>query len=279
MSSVYEITTMKFIAAVEEQGYLPWQKPWQVRPQMNYLSKHAYNGANVWFTLLARQGSPYWLTFNQAKELGGYIKAGTKGIAIVFAGKQDKQDIETGEIGSKMVFRYFTVFNLAQIDGLVIPEEEESKRALVFDIKWLKENPEFPTIRFIGNSAFYSPDEDSITVPPMEQLKWESVEAFHAVLFHELSHATGHSKRLARELKSYEASPEQYSFEELIAEISAAICLSAFGLSHELVLNNSVAYTQGWLKKLSAQPDWLIKASSKAQASAEWIISRLTKGE
>ena len=67
-------------------------------------------------------------------------------------------------------------------------------------------------------------------MPAIKQFK--SAELYHATLFHELIHATGHTSRLGRELTPYLMSRESYGKKELIAEVgrrgSATIASSSF---------------------------------------------------
>ena len=76
-SSVYEIITNQILAALE-QGEIPWRKPWRVLPPANLITKKPYRGINVFLLGFAGYGSQYWLTFNQARQLGGNIRRGER---------------------------------------------------------------------------------------------------------------------------------------------------------------------------------------------------------
>lgn len=269
MATVYEATTSKFITLVEQQGYLPWQKPWQLTERQNYFSKRPYHGANVLFTMLGDIDCPFFATFKQITEAGGQVAKGAKGVPIVFAGKREVAD---EEITSKTIFRYFTVFSLRQTTGLTLPELTTNRQRIAVNLAKL-ESGAFPVINYLGDAAYYSPSSDTLTLPTNITDDYE----FHSCLFHELAHSTGHPSRLHRELVSQKANEEAYSFEELVAEISAAFCMAHFGLTTTKTELNSVAYVRNWLQKLAYQPDWLIKAASRAQKAADYIISNLTK--
>ena len=81
-----------------------------------------YRGINVF--LLGCQGfsSPYWLTFKQAKALGGSVRKGERATPVVFWKWIERQisDPETGEIETKQIplVRYYSVFNVEQCDRL-----------------------------------------------------------------------------------------------------------------------------------------------------------------
>ena len=67
--------------------------------------------------------SSYWVTFKQAKKLGGSIKKGSRGTPVVFWNWTERKDKDTDETIRIPFLRYYTVFNLEQTDGIEIPEE------------------------------------------------------------------------------------------------------------------------------------------------------------
>jgi len=79
MPTVFEIVTERITAKLE-QGVIPWRRPWHAESGLprNLVSGKEYRGINVF--LLGCQGyeSQYWLTFRQAKELGGSVRKGEK---------------------------------------------------------------------------------------------------------------------------------------------------------------------------------------------------------
>jgi len=58
---------------------------------MNLVSGKAYRGVNVFLLHVRGFGSPYWLTFNQAKQLGGNIRKGEKSSLAVFYKTWERQ--------------------------------------------------------------------------------------------------------------------------------------------------------------------------------------------
>ena len=127
--SVYEIITQRIKERLE-QGEIPWKKSWNAQTQAprNLVSGKLYSGINVFLLLSARYQSPYWLTFKQATEKGGSVRKGEKGYPVVFWKIDKKADEETGEEKTVPILRYYTVFNVAQIDGLEnVPQTETYK--------------------------------------------------------------------------------------------------------------------------------------------------------
>ena len=91
-----------------------------------------------------------------------------------------------------------------------------------------------------------------------------------------MSHAAGHPKRLNRKSIT-EAAPfgsPTYSFEEMIAEMSAAYLCAEAGIS-PAVLENQAAYIAGWLKKLRDDRKLVVHAAAQAQKAADFILNRM----
>ena len=82
---IYEMVTNLIVEHLEA-GVVPWQMPWKTSGGMprNLVSKKAYRGFNFWYLLSFGFENPYFLTFNQVKDLGGSIKKGAKSFQVVF---------------------------------------------------------------------------------------------------------------------------------------------------------------------------------------------------
>jgi antirestriction protein ArdC len=89
---------------------------------------------------------------------------------------------------------------------------------------------------------------------------------------HELAHSTGHKDRLDRtELTSkYGSDSAARGQEELIAEISAAILASMFGVNSDF--DNTAAYVKSWLAALKNDPNMVSLSSSEAQKVVDYIL-------
>ena len=89
--TAYEKVTAQIIAKIEESGQLPWHKPWRDNPNLspvNMISGNAYKGINS-FVLDGKHDTNYWLTYKQAKDLGGQVRKGEKGTQVTFMPSQD----------------------------------------------------------------------------------------------------------------------------------------------------------------------------------------------
>lgn len=76
--------------------------------------------------------SPFWITFNQAKELNGTVRKGEKGTQIVFYKQlrsrktKDEKHTEDEDRRPPFVLTYHTVSNVEQCDGLTVPQMEKA---------------------------------------------------------------------------------------------------------------------------------------------------------
>jgi antirestriction protein ArdC len=203
-------------------------------------------------------GSPCWLTFNQAKELGGHIKQGEKASPVVFWKWLEVADADK-PTGKKTVpfLRYYWVFNVAQCEGIPqdkIPALNGSKRehtAIAEAEQIVAGMSKRPEIQNKWPRAFYSPDGDFVGMPQPELFR--SGEDYYSVLFHELTHSTGHESRLNR--KGVSGSDGQwsafgsqsYSKEELVAEMGAAFLCGQGGIVERTRDNSAATSPLGWL--------------------------------
>jgi antirestriction protein ArdC len=50
----------------------------------NFITKRPYRGLNVFMLATQGYGSPFWLNFNQAKQLGAHVRQGEKSSMVMF---------------------------------------------------------------------------------------------------------------------------------------------------------------------------------------------------
>jgi antirestriction protein ArdC len=241
--------------------------------------------------LLASLGftSPWFLTFNQAKALGGAIRRGEHGFPVVFwkfleaSGGPDGEEERTGSRDRVPLLRYYTVFNLDQTEG--IPAEKiPAQEARRFDPIEACERivagmPQRPEIRHTTEArAYYRPSTDIVTMPLRES--FHSATEYFSTLAHELVHSTGAPSRLAR--KSLEDwapfGTADYSREELVAEMGAGFLCAHAGIE-SATLENSAAYIRSWLQVLKDDRRAVIVAAGQAQKAADFILGGLTEDD
>lgn len=266
-SDIYSLVNDRILAALE-QGIIPWQRAWVGRLPKNYDSGKEYRGVNILTLGIAEMihsySSPYWLTFRQAQKHGGHIRKGKRATYIVFSDKKIREvEREDGTKEQKVYhfIRSFPVFNWDQTEG--VPKKDavvalDPNRDLIEVCNSvLSKIPNPPDYRESGSSAYYVPRDDLVNLPPIETFK--STEGYVATKFHEYAHSTGHESRLNRPgiMGVAAFGSEDYSFEELLAELTSAYLCARTGIDN--TLENSSAYIQ--------------HSSGKAMAAVEYILA------
>lgn len=104
-----------------------------------------------------------------------------------------------------------------------------------------------------GDDAYYSMSKKIIVVPEKKQFK--DGESFYANTFHEMAHSTGAEDQLNR-LKPSKFGSADYAREELIAELSAALTASRYGMVKN-IKSDSAAYLKSWLQSLKQEPEFI----------------------
>lgn len=275
---IYQMVTDRMVQELEK-GNVPWHKPWHGGGlPCNLVSKRHYRGINVFILSMLGYASPYFLSFNQVRALGGKVKKGEHGIPVVFWKWIDIME-DQGD-GSKKLkkipfLRYYTVFNTEQTEGIdekkipALPQLDFNPIEAAEGI--IKNMPNAPKIEHKEARAFYRPSTDDVNLPRKELFKGEA--EYYCVAFHELGHATGHSSRLNRPeigLASF-FHDHAYSKEELVAEMTAVFLCNSIGI--DSTWENSRAYIQNWLKSLKNDPKMLIAAAGRAQKAADYILN------
>lgn len=271
--SVYEIVTEKVISQLES-GVAPWRKPWRTELPCNLVSGKPYRGINTFLLGMQGRESKYWLTFKQANQLGGHVRAGEKASTVTFWNiGAEKLDAVTGKVSKPFLLRYYSVFNATQIDGLEklklgnasrpIPDIDTCETI----VSGMPNPPRFET----SNAAWYRPASDTVGMPAKGL--FNSSEEYYSTLFHELTHSTGHASRIGRDgIEHVEGfGSDSYSREELIAEMGAAMLCGVTGIA-PATLQNSAAYLKSWITRLKSDSRLLVSAASAAQKASDYIL-------
>ena len=270
--NVYERIT-EIILEQLNAGIIPWQKPWKTSKPKNYTTGKTYKGINLLMLGIKNFDCEYWATFNQIKKAGGTVKKGERGTTVVYTNYFEVDDEKTGDPKKIPFLKQYTVFNLEQTEGIKIPATENSTldKLQKCETIW-QPMPTKPDIKNDGgNQAFYRPRTDSIHLPKWSRFK--TGEEYYSTLFHELIHSTGHETRLARRgiMETDHFGSEQYSTEELIAEIGSAFMCGMTGIEKQ-TLENSTAYIAGWLKELKNDKRMVVIAAAQAQKAVDFVV-------
>lgn len=280
------------IIAKLEEGFIPWKKPWNaLGPASSYISKKPYRGINQLILNSLHHTYPYYLTFKQASGLGGKVKKGSRAIPVTYwnfiffnkdSGKkiteEEARRLAPGQVKKSAFLRYYAVFNISDVEGVdfKLPSITEKPENKVFeDCEQIVNNmPQPPQIRHEMNEAFYSPIGDYINMPKLQY--FENSAMYYSVLFHELTHAAGHAKRLARPevMDVHKFGSLTYGKEELTAEMGSSFLNGFAGIQCEQTIEDSARYIQGWLRKLKDDKTFVIEAAGKAQKATDYILKR-----
>ena len=319
-ADIYKMITDKVISMFKNAKASDYHRAWKDDAffiPINFDSKKPYRGVNR-LLLQERIGfagafrNPYFLTFNQIKKHGGKLKKGTRGYEVVYysiryivpadknTGRKaysstnahkvidfiDKHKLSEDIVTRIPMIRYYNVYNGASIDGIdfqldklqigrAVPDTASENQAAALIVE---NYPNPPAIKHEGNRAYYSPSDDYVKMPKKEQ--FDSINDYYRTLFHELTHSTGHEKRLDRGINLM-LEKEDYAKEELVAEFGA-VFLSAWAGIMWYNNKNHAAYLKSWnsaIKEAENDNKFLMKAASLAQASTDYILNLDAAGQ
>jgi len=272
-----------------EAGNLP---PWSsgrntvMTRAYNIASKRFYKGINQMILSSYNYQHNVWGTFQNWNKLGTYIRANEVAAYVVAwkkkvftknvlnaAGETEKKEITYWAPYTHCVFNIhqtaMTDEQIAKILPTAVPTSEEDypeAEAVVFEyftragVNLLYSNSSIPCYRITT---------DTVVMPGREV--YESLDRFVSTLAHEAAHSTGAKSRLNREIANSFGS-EKYAFEELVAEMTAAIFCSMTGIVNSRLIENQAAYIEDWLETLKSNPSWVITAAGLAQKAVDLIL-------
>ena len=277
---VYAEVTNALVASIENNPgdpIMPWHRGGASEVPRNINSGQEYQGVNIlnlWVMgQLAGYSSNMWGTYKQWRETGAHVRKGEKASVVIFY-KQITKEAEDGEDETYRVLKWFSVFNATQVEGW---EPPELPPADPFDqieaVEWAV-SATGAKIREGGERAFYTPATDVVQMPDRARFfdtpTGTREENFYAVLWHELTHWTGHPTRCDRDLRNRFGS-EAYAMEELVAELGAAFCCARLGISPS-PREDHAQYLANWLKVLKSDKKAIFTAAAKAQAAVDYLL-------
>ena len=285
---LYQHVTDQIVAALD-QGVRPWVKPWSTEHLAGRVSRPLracgknYRGINclvLWLTATAKgYGSPYWLTYRQAVELGGNVRKGEHGAKVCYFDRITREAVDqnTGEATEQHIpfVKTYTVFSAEQCEGL--PAHFTAAPAPVatpaFEEARLAHAEAFiahtgADIRYGGDRACYSITTDRISMPPFAA--FATADTFYSTVLHEIVHWTRDEKRLNRYCGRKAWGDEGYAMEELVAELgSAFLCADlSIGLTERM---DHASYIESWLRVLRGDRRAIFQAAAMAERAADWL--------
>ena len=266
-----------------------WQKPW-ITDLAHGLPRNLrgtpYRAGNILMLLflsgIAGYQTPIFMTFRQAKEEGLNILKGSLSFPVYFwkiciRHKETHRKIDLEEyfnldqtdMQEKQPERYAALTARAErkdySDGMVC----EPIDRMVEQQSWL-----CPIELRYGDRACYTRLHDRVVCPLKEQ--FPKGEAFYGTLLHEIAHSTGHAERLNRTMGT-SFGDEEYAREELVAELTSALCGAITGFATTPREENA-AYLKGWLTQLRWEPAYLFDILVDVNRAARMIFDHLEPG-
>ena len=287
---VYETITNQIISAIESgvgDVQLPWhRKGFSTARPFNVQSKKAYNGVNILALWIAAYTSGYehgiWGTYKQWQERGAQVRKGEASSVIIFF-KDIEVENQNGEDPTHYsIAKASRVFNVAQVEGYEMPASEPQIDKII-----ACENAERfivstnAKINFGGARACYSPSSDTISMPDRHRFVGTETssptEGWYSTLFHELTHWTGSSNRLARDFGK-RFGDNRYAMEELVAELGAAFLCSELGITQQ-PREDHACYINNWLQVLKQDSKAIITAASQASKASEYLLNKSAQNQ
>lgn len=250
-----------------------WTKPWRdIGQPINLVSGKAYRGMNVLLLVTSPHKDRTWATYKQWTSKGYQVqrKEDVGGATwITWWSMLKYEDKKTGEEKSYSKLKNYPVFNGDQVrdkDGnpyvspTIAPLSESERNAKVEQFVL---NTGI-SIQYGGNKACYIPSRDEIHMPKYETFR--DGAAYYGTLLHELSHATGAKHRLNR------LDSGTYQWEELVAELSAAMTSATLGIvTTQRDDEQHAAYLKSWISRIKDDPRALSRAITKAKQASEYL--------
>jgi antirestriction protein ArdC len=304
-NEIFEKITSKVIAGLQEKG-LKYFQPFKDKITGNFYPINyqniPYRGINQFIltdTALQNNFVNKWLTFKHVSDLKGNVNKGASSTEIYFYQKQyylpthptkkyylNQSDIPAAYLKDAVklfTLKTYKVFSISQtnlpfntntapspfdqikeLEPIEIAEEIKDAWTKSVELKH-SNKPE----------AYYSPSHDSIHMPNRNSMLWNHVGDYYKVYFHEAIHSTGHYSRLNRIKNTAKYGSDEYSKEELVAEIGAIFLSSLINLETEIDSDkNSQAYINNWISVLKSDVKFIFSAASKASEAVNLILSK-----
>jgi len=261
---VYKPFAPKIVTLMEEQLKNP-KKRWDsafnnlnCRPT-NAKTKNIYKGINAIMTTFDTYFSEYkyclYATKKQWATLGNVPKAGAQPLPIIFYKprfEESKKD-PAAKVQTGCLLLYSKGYNFAQTEGNYQPPVFKTGKQYSIDAidQFVKSTKVEIKHKEEGRCNFKDTEEADATMH------------YYSVLFHELTHSTGHEKRLNRDKKSY-------AFEELVAELGSVLFGQQYNIE-KTIRNNHVQYLNSWIKALKNDYTLIADAAAKAQKAVDFF--------
>ena len=288
--------TTNLVLAYIEAGTVPWRKAWTAessRP-INAKTQKPYSGINSLILGMAMFDNATYASDNrfvteaQSYDLGLRIRRGEHAAGRIIrmvevdrrkAGKQPNSEVVAEEDGKFLIMKTYAVFHVSQLEpGLPPIIKAKTSIAPVAAVEAIVSAMKKTGLK-IAEGPFepvYMPKLDLIRIPPTDSFHGIDADDVAAnrcgTLLHEISHAVGAPKRLAR-FGMTQMSLQERAMEELVAEWSATLlCSDIKGIKlGENHIQQHSAYLASWVQILKDDKSAIFRAAAAAQRTCEYI--------
>ena len=231
--------------------------------------------------------NPVWMTFKQAKDLGGMVRKGEKSSLVVkygtFETKEDAPERRDAEAKTRGYLESLSGVQYAadrRARGSVSDAGRSGthwQRGLLSSLSHIAANMiENMGVGYEegGDRACYIPSKDHVHMPEVVEIQRRRV-----VLFDPVSRviarrqATSDRCDRTKEKAGSKFGNAAYAMEELVAEISSAMIGAQLGFEPGHI-EDSAAYVQSWLNVLRNDKRAIVKAAAAAQRSADYLMEQ-----
>ena len=263
------------IKALLAEGTVPWVQPWVVNSCgiVSHCKGRPYGYRN---RMLLRYGGEY-ATFHQVKIEGGTVNKGAHGQSVWFSSDIEKKDADGEVVGTYWLLRRYVVFNVK--DTSLKPKYENlwggtpPPQGKPLDVLLAYLQREGIEYNDGGSEAFYSPADDKMQVPSFGNFGGNEAR-YWSTVFHEVAHSTGAERRLDR-VKGKTFGDSNYAREELVAEMTAALCLGRLGFDSRDAITQSAGYIASWQKRITqVRPDEFGAVCMEAEEACNYIFGK-----
>lgn len=261
-----------------DSWFMPWHKG--LEEPFNLITGKVFKGRNaaiLWEQAVSRgYERNQWATLRQWNARRAKVRLGAKGVRVLAPRFNKAADMFNGISNELAGFRTYFVFNLEEVNNFN-PDHPDLFARLAVENQiddFVKRTG--ASIKYGGDSACCWYEADRIDMPPRSCFRdtrhTTADEGFYSTIVHELVHWTKKSSR-ANRTDFLDDSRQAYAFEELVAELGAAIICTRFAQRVE-PREDHAAYLKGWLSVLENDFGYFYKALNLAQEAAHWLYRK-----
>lgn len=257
-----------------EQGNAPWQKKFPSGVQFlpfNPSNGSIFHGINVIQLLAQNKEDPRWMTYKQAKELGGQVRSNEEGVKVQYwkFTKEERVTIDGQEQTRKVDLEtpelfYATVFNAEQIDGLPpleIPRSDPNFQGVENCLAQISVEHDLQK----SKSPYYGRSDDAIHLPP----KNNTLEFYQTALY-QAAKWTSHPDRMDRDIGP--SGSKIRAVEELRCQLTTFIVGSNLGIGYTPSFFTQGATASNLIEHLKESPVEIFRATSQAEKIATNLL-------